>query len=66
MASPVRDKKPAPLPAPNSDFYGLMDTLPAEELAVVKQVRTFMETKIAPSSPSTGSKMLSHSKLCPR
>jgi alkylation response protein AidB-like acyl-CoA dehydrogenase len=48
MASPVRDKKPAPLPAPNSDFYGLMETLPAEELAVLKQVRTFMETKIAP------------------
>src|ERR1700684_2764935 len=48
MASPAKDKKPAPLPAPNSDFYGLMETLPAEELAVVKQVRTFMETKIAP------------------
>src|SRR6202166_3712497 len=48
MASPVRDKKPAALPAPNSDFYGLMETLPAEELAVVKQVRTFMETKVAP------------------
>src|SRR6202451_4458308 len=48
MASPAKDKKPAPLPAPNSDFYGLMETLPAEELAVVKHVRTFMETKIAP------------------
>ena len=31
--------KPAkPLPAPNSDFYELAETLPAEELAVVKQV----------------------------
>ena len=48
MASPVKDKKSAPLPAPNSDFYGLIETLPAEELAVLKQVRTFMETKIAP------------------
>src|SRR5438034_3231465 len=48
MASPVKDRKPAPLPAPNSDFYELRETLPAEELAVVKQVRTFMETKVAP------------------
>src|SRR5690242_8728177 len=48
MASPVKDRKPAQLPAPNSDFYGLIETLPAEELAVVKQVRSFMETKIAP------------------
>src|SRR6201987_3126806 len=48
MASPVKDKKPALLAVPNSDFYGLIETLPAEELAVVKQVRTFMETKIAP------------------
>src|SRR5205807_8667009 len=48
MASPAKDRKPAPLPAPNSDFYELLETLPAEELAVVKRVRTFMETKIAP------------------
>ena len=48
MASPAKDKKPAPLPAPNSDFYELVETLPAEELAVVKQVRNFMETKVAP------------------
>jgi len=41
-------KAPKPLPAPNSDFYELVETLPAEELAVVKQVRTFMETKVAP------------------
>src|SRR5262249_42938384 len=41
-------KQPKPLPAPNSDFYELAETLPAEELAVVKQLRTFMETKIAP------------------
>ncbi len=48
MASPVKDKKPAPLPAPNSDFYELVETLPAEELAVLREVRAFMETKIAP------------------
>jgi glutaryl-CoA dehydrogenase len=48
MASPVKDRKPAPLPAPNSDFFELLETLPAEEVAVLKQVRTFMETKVAP------------------
>ena len=41
-------KKPKPLPAPNSDFYQLAETLPAEELAVVKQIRAFMETKVVP------------------
>src|SRR5947207_11443578 len=44
-----KDIRPAkPLPAPNSDFYELAETLPAEELAVVQQVRAFMETKVAP------------------
>ena len=33
--------QPKPLPAPNSDFYQLAETLPPEELAVVKQVRAF-------------------------
>ena len=41
-------KQPKPLPAPNSDFYELAETLNAEELALVKQVRTFMESKVAP------------------
>src|ERR1035438_6209228 len=41
-------RKAAELPAPHSDFYNLVETLPAEELAVVKQVRAFMETKVAP------------------
>src|SRR5436853_6762186 len=41
-------KQHKPLPAPNSDFYQLVETLPAEELAIVKQVRAFMETKVAP------------------
>jgi alkylation response protein AidB-like acyl-CoA dehydrogenase len=55
MTSPTRDvsaakevKKPAVLPAPNSDFYNLVETLAADELAVVKQVRAFMEAKVAP------------------
>src|SRR5712672_645288 len=47
MASPTKDIKKV-LPKPNSDFYQLLETLPAEELAVVKQVRTFMETKVQP------------------
>src|SRR5579859_3247581 len=47
MASPTTENKKA-LPQPNSDFYQLLETLPADELAVVKQVRTFMETKVAP------------------
>jgi alkylation response protein AidB-like acyl-CoA dehydrogenase len=37
-----------PLPAPNSDFYGIADALTAEERTLVKQVRAFMETKVAP------------------
>src|ERR1700758_4288841 len=41
-------KQPKPLPAPNSDFYEVYETLSAEELATVKRVRGFMETKVAP------------------
>jgi glutaryl-CoA dehydrogenase len=49
MSASIKDtKQPKPLPAPNSDFYELAETLPAEELAVLKQVRAFMETKVAP------------------
>src|SRR5258705_12577523 len=47
MASPIKEIKKA-LPQPNSDFYQLVETLPADELAVLKQVRTFMETKVQP------------------
>jgi len=36
------------LPAPNSDFYQLVDVLTAEEKATVKKVRTYMETKVQP------------------
>src|SRR6266571_4702360 len=41
-------KQPKPLPAPNVDFYELSETLPAEEREVVKQVREFMQSKVAP------------------
>ena len=41
-------RQPKPLPAPNSDFYQLAETLKPEELALLKQVRSFMETKVAP------------------
>jgi len=36
------------LPAPNSDFYQLKDVLTADELALVKKVRAYMETKVVP------------------
>jgi hypothetical protein len=45
-AKPAKQHKP--LPAPNSDFYELYETLNAEELATVKRVRTFIEAKVAP------------------
>ena len=35
-------RQPKPLPAPNSDFYEVYETLSAEELATVKRVRAFM------------------------
>ena len=40
--------QPKALPPPNSDFYQLKDVLTADELALVKKVRTYMETKVAP------------------
>src|SRR5271168_2281476 len=41
-------KAPKQLPAPNTDFYELYETLNADELATVKRVRAFMEAKVAP------------------
>src|SRR5690242_2510823 len=41
-------KQSKPLPAPNSDFYHLVEVLTAEEKTIVKKVRTFMETKVQP------------------
>ena len=49
MATAPRDlRQPKPLPAPNSDFYDLAETLDPEEAALVKQVRAFMDNKVAP------------------
>src|SRR5260370_25253935 len=36
-----------PLPAENSDFYEVTESLNAEELKLLKQVRQFMETSVA-------------------
>src|SRR5262250_3415691 len=41
-------RQPKPLPAPNSDFYRFAETLSSDELAILKKVRAFMETKVAP------------------
>ncbi|MGC1571611.1 MAG: acyl-CoA dehydrogenase family protein, partial [Pseudolabrys sp.] len=49
MTIAVKDVKQAkPLPAPNSDFYQLADVLTADEKAIVKKVRTYMESKVQP------------------
>src|SRR5262245_31608409 len=49
MALPLKEtKQPKPLPVPNSDFYEFVATLPADELAIAKKVRAYMETKVAP------------------
>jgi alkylation response protein AidB-like acyl-CoA dehydrogenase len=39
---------PKPVPVPNGDFYQLVDLLTPEEKAVVKKVRTYMETNVRP------------------
>ena len=39
---------PKALPVPNGDFYQLVELLNADELAVVKKMRAFMETKVKP------------------
>jgi alkylation response protein AidB-like acyl-CoA dehydrogenase len=40
--------QPKQLPPPNSDFYELADVLSDAEKAIVKKVRTYMETKVQP------------------
>jgi alkylation response protein AidB-like acyl-CoA dehydrogenase len=47
-ATAIKPSAPKQLPPPNSDFYQFVDTLGADELATVKRVRAFMETKVAP------------------
>src|ERR1700719_1035849 len=41
-------RQPKALPAPNSDFYQLADVLTADQIAVVRKVRAYMETKVQP------------------
>ena len=49
MSATTPAKKPAPaLPVPDSDFYLLTELLNDSERALLKRVRTFMETKVAP------------------
>jgi alkylation response protein AidB-like acyl-CoA dehydrogenase len=50
LAAPVRSdiRQPKSRPAPDSDFYRLVDVLSAEEQAIVKKVRMFTETKVQP------------------
>src|SRR5260370_33836714 len=45
---PKESVKTVPLPAPNGDFYEVTESLNAEELKLLKDVRTFMETSVAP------------------
>ena len=47
-AAALTKRAPKQLPAPNSDFYQLVHVLTAEENAIVKKVRTYMETKVEP------------------
>ena len=39
---------PKPVPLPDGDFYQLVELLTPEEKAVVKKVRTYMETRVQP------------------
>jgi len=39
---------PKALPVPNADFYQLVELLDADELAVVKKVRAYMDAKVKP------------------
>lgn len=49
MATAAKNlRQPKALPAPYSDFYELVETLDPKEVALVTQVRTFMESKVAP------------------
>jgi glutaryl-CoA dehydrogenase len=46
-AAPARKKEYSPPPV-NGDFYNIADVLDPKERAVVKRVRDFMETEVAP------------------
>jgi glutaryl-CoA dehydrogenase len=46
-ATALKPSVPKQLPPSNSDFYQLADVLTVEEKAIVKKVRTYMETTAA-------------------
>jgi glutaryl-CoA dehydrogenase len=46
--APKAAQKPKQLPAPNVDFYSLVDKLNADEKAVIDKVRAYMQTKVVP------------------
>src|SRR6516162_5755907 len=50
MATPtaLKPSTPKKLPPPNSDFYQFAETLSADEQAILKRVRDFMDSKVAP------------------
>ncbi len=49
MTTATRDiREPKPLPMPNGDFYEVTESLKAEELEILNQVRAFMQAKVAP------------------
>src|SRR5262249_48352345 len=47
-ATALKPSGPKQLPPPNSDFYQFAETLGAHESAILKRVRAFMDTKVAP------------------
>src|SRR6185295_8422043 len=49
MASERKEtRQQKPLPAPNSDFYDVTSTLSADEQEILRGVREFLESKVAP------------------
>ena len=58
MATATALKPSKQLPPPNSDFYQFADLLTAEERAIVRKVRTFMESGIEGYGCAGGSQLL--------
>ncbi|MDH2385504.1 acyl-CoA dehydrogenase family protein [Bradyrhizobium sp. CER78] len=47
-AAAHKSDAPKALPAPNGDFYQLVELLNPDEIALVKKVRVYMETRVKP------------------
>jgi alkylation response protein AidB-like acyl-CoA dehydrogenase len=47
-ATALKHSAPKQLPPPNADFFQFAELLSDEERAIVKKVRTYMETKVQP------------------